>query len=658
MPKLDTQIKTPPKAVQHWWNWEDILLIIFVATVLYIPGLFRVPLFDRDEPRFSTAAVAMLHSGNFIVPTFNGVLRPEKPPVIYWLMDIAYSLFGVHGGSARLPSVVASLLTLLVVYFMAGKRFGRATGLLSSLVLSVSALFFVESRLATADAVLVFFTTVCMGKLWDAWDARPRSADEHLVQAKPSAFHSSDPMEFLHDVDLQNRPKIRVWSAAIFWISMGLGILTKGVTPIFVLATASALSILLGWPQRSGSAFQSGTTRGSRVARWWQSLLAACGDQSWRWLGVLRPIWGIPLLIIVVLPWFIAAWLQTHGAIIERMVFQNVIKRTTSGLQSHGEPPGFYLATIWGTFWPWSVLLVPAGFHLVRRARRIGPIAFDPSSYQFLACWIIPSWLLFECFVTKMVEYDLPLFIPLAILCADTMVQSWHRLTDVLSPPWYAAARWVWSGLWIILGAGLMLGCWNLFLPDHALEFDAFVPAAIALAATGIAGAIVWNRPPWPLITLLGFGISLILLNTIALPQVKGLELSRRAGAQMALLASQGYRLGAVGYVEPSLVFYSRSHVDLFSSPAQMARVVGLQLKDMKKPRSAKRIRWCVAVDQRSLRWLRGHDYLFKRIDWFRGIKVAKGKFTYVTLITNLTASSAVAAHRLRVSQPKTHSSR
>lgn len=624
--------KRAPKANRHWWSWEDVILIIFVATVLYLPGLFRVPLFDRDEPRFATAAVAMLHSGNYVVPTFNGVLRPEKPPVIYWLMDVGYAIFGIHGGSARLPSVVGSLLTLLVVYFMAGKRFGRAVGLLSSLLLSISTLFFVESRLATADAVMIFFTTVSMAKLWDAWDARKRPADQHLVEAKPAAFHSSDSLEFLRDVDPLARPKVRWWGAAIFWIAMGLGILTKGVTPIFVFTTAIALSVTVAWP----AAAKTDYAIGGKFGRGWERLLTALRHQSWKWFSALRPAWGFLLLCVVVLPWFIAAWMQTHGTLIERMIGQNVLKRTTSGLQSHGEPPGFYLATIWATFWPWSVLLVPAGFHAVRRARRMGPIAFDPSPYQFLLCWVIPAWLLFECFVTKMVEYDLPLFIPLAILCADTMVQSWHRLTDVLSPPWFAAARWVWSGIWIILGFGLLASCWYLFVPDHASEFNAFVPAAIAMVATGVAGAVVWNRPPWPFMTLLGFGLTLILLNTIALPQVKALELSRRAGAQMALMASRGYQLGAVGYVEPSLVFYSRAHVRLFSSPAQMARVVGLQVQHQKQSASPGKCRWCVALDQRSLNYLRAHRYIFNRLDWFTGIKVAKGKPTTVSLITTV----------------------
>ena len=111
----------------------------------------------------------------------------------------------------------------------------------------------------------------------------------------------------------------------------------------------------------------------------------------------------------------------------------------------------------------------------------------------------------------------------------------------------------------------------------------------------------------------------------------------------MALLASQGYHLGAVGYIEPSLVFYSRSYVRLFSSPAQMARDSHLhKMGSAAKWAMHTTSRWCIAVDQRSLNYLRAHHYMFRRLDWFHGVKVAKGKFTQVTLITNVPAAPPV----------------
>ena len=37
---------------RRWWSREDLLLLIlFGAGLLYLPGLGQIPLFDRDEPR-------------------------------------------------------------------------------------------------------------------------------------------------------------------------------------------------------------------------------------------------------------------------------------------------------------------------------------------------------------------------------------------------------------------------------------------------------------------------------------------------------------------------------------------------------------------------------------------------------------------------------
>ena len=99
----------------RWRYWTDGLLILLLAGVLYLPGLGRIPLFDRDEPRYAVAAREMLTRHNFAVPHFNGAIFPDKPPLAYWFMDISYAFFGIHGRSARLPSALFSALTLLVV---------------------------------------------------------------------------------------------------------------------------------------------------------------------------------------------------------------------------------------------------------------------------------------------------------------------------------------------------------------------------------------------------------------------------------------------------------------------------------------------------------------------------------------------------------------
>ncbi len=156
----------------RWWTREDLILLALLGALFLFPGLGLVPLFDRDEPRFATAARTMVETGDYIVPRFNGALRPDKPPLVYWLMDLGYGAAGSFGElGARRPSAICGILTLLVVYGMVGSRFGRLTGFVSAMMLGSCVLFLVESRLATADGTMLLFIVICMACAWQAWDA-------------------------------------------------------------------------------------------------------------------------------------------------------------------------------------------------------------------------------------------------------------------------------------------------------------------------------------------------------------------------------------------------------------------------------------------------------------------------------------------------------
>lgn len=622
------------KDARQWWSWEDVLLIIFFGAVLFLPGLHHIPLFDRDEPRFAEAAREMLRSGNFIVPRFDGVLRPDKPPVIYWLMDVAYRIFGVNGMAARLPSAVFATLTLLATYWMAGERFGRITGLLSSLILSTAVLFVVESRLATADSVMIFFTTLAMLVAWRAWDhsriGTGQAEGVHLRIATLRPQAAGDILNQSHPVPAK---PVGLAMAVIFWVSMGLGVLTKGVTPIFVLATMATLSIAKGGLAKAWKNWKPLPLH-TKIIECPHLIISSVVRANWRLWKSLRPLLGVPLMLLVIVPWFVAAWIQTRGLLIQRMLMQNVVERTTSGLQSHGFPPGFYLLTIWATFWPWSVLLIPAAYHVVRRVRRRGPIAIDPGPYEFLMAWVVPSWIIFELIVTKMVQYVLPLYIPLAIICADVLVQSWHRTTDVLAAKWFGAARWSWMAIWLVLAGGTIFAMRFLQPTDQHNVFRWGILLAATLAAVGLAGAVSWNRPSWPYVTAFAFMISIVLLMTTVLPRIKALQISRQAGHFMARFERHGYKLAAAGYIEPSLVFYSGGKIQLCSGARQLCKVVGFPTVGHSPPAGI--TRYCVLVNRRILKRLERRHVEYWIQNQYRGIKVAKGRFTEVTVLTNV----------------------
>ncbi len=168
---------------------------------------------------------------------------------------------------------------------------------------------------------------------------------------------------------------------AIFWTALAAGILIKGpLILMFVGLTAAGVSIL---------------------------------DRSARWLQALRPLPGIAWMLVLVLPWFIAIVSRSGESFFAESIGHDMLAKVTSGQEAHGAPPGTYLLLFWVTFWPGAVLTLLAA-PMIWKARR------EPGA-QFLLCWLVPSWIMFEAVMTKLPHYVLPLYPAIAILIAGIL---------------------------------------------------------------------------------------------------------------------------------------------------------------------------------------------------------------------------------------------
>lgn len=129
------------------------LTVIIFASLLFTTT--RSTLWDRDEPRFSEATVEMVHSGNYLVPTFRGELRPDKPILIYWLMSLPVRIFGPTELACRFFAPVGAALACLMTYRMGWHLFGPGVGFMAMIILTTTPLLLVTGTAATTDAVLL-----------------------------------------------------------------------------------------------------------------------------------------------------------------------------------------------------------------------------------------------------------------------------------------------------------------------------------------------------------------------------------------------------------------------------------------------------------------------------------------------------------------------
>ncbi|MDB6000531.1 MAG: glycosyl transferase family 39, partial [Rhizobacter sp.] len=109
------------------------------------------PLFLPDEGRYVGVAWEMVHSGNWLTPTLDGLPFFHKPPLFYWITALALQLFGPHEWAARSASVLAGSATVAAVYSTVRGWLGDREAKMAALVLATQPLFFGASQFANLD---------------------------------------------------------------------------------------------------------------------------------------------------------------------------------------------------------------------------------------------------------------------------------------------------------------------------------------------------------------------------------------------------------------------------------------------------------------------------------------------------------------------------
>lgn len=108
----------------------------------------------QDEAVYSHAAIGMAERGDWLTPRFLGRFFLYKPPLVYWLSAASAKLLGVSAWALRLPSVLASALTVGIVFVWVCSAAGWLRALAAVVLVGASALFVDLSRRNMTDAVV------------------------------------------------------------------------------------------------------------------------------------------------------------------------------------------------------------------------------------------------------------------------------------------------------------------------------------------------------------------------------------------------------------------------------------------------------------------------------------------------------------------------
>lgn len=175
------------KPINRGWG-IDILLLTIAFGLLFFTLLGPRPLFVPDEGRYAEIAREMVARGDYITPYLNGIKYFEKPALFYWLGAAAIKLGGTSVIAVRCINAIIALLGCLLTYAVGRRLYGRATGVIASIVLATSTLYFVMAHMVSLDLpVSVFIAASLYGFLLSTQANTPTARRYYLYGAATAA---------------------------------------------------------------------------------------------------------------------------------------------------------------------------------------------------------------------------------------------------------------------------------------------------------------------------------------------------------------------------------------------------------------------------------------------------------------------------------------
>lgn len=327
-------------------NLISKLWLPLLGFVLFLAAVLCRPLLPIDETRYMGVAWEMsLHSGWLDPLTKNFEPYHHKPPLLFWLINLFWSVFGISRWAGTLPVVIAACLCVYLTGVL-GKQLARNdtnsplfNRQRSWILMAASLPFFIYGTLVMFDFLLCLFVLTSLVLV-------VRYAD-----------------------------KRRTLDLILLGLCLGFGVLTKGpvaylhVLPVFLLAPFwnRDLKNLKSWYAAGlGAVLISAIP----VLFWLIPVIQASDDHFAFWL----------------------VWNQTAGRI------------TGNFGDAHVRPLYFYLPFLPLFLMPW--IFFPSAWKSLRALKSKLP---TDMGLRFILAWFAPVFIAFSLISGKQVHYLVPL---------------------------------------------------------------------------------------------------------------------------------------------------------------------------------------------------------------------------------------------------------
>jgi 4-amino-4-deoxy-L-arabinose transferase-like glycosyltransferase len=370
---------------------RDVLVTSLLAALIFIPWLGAVGLWDPWEVHYGEVARTMVAKQDYVFPYWENAYFFSKPPLTMWLQAFGLWVTGSlakNGGplgiytewGMRLPFALLSIVAVAMITLAVSRVFNRRTGLIAGFATATSPLFFLLARQTVTDTPFVSLMSIGLASFM-------------IAELDPNTRGELNP---------DGTPKTH---AATFWWCLayacfGLATLAKGLLGFMLPGLILLVYLLVTW--------------------------------DWKLLRRSRPIYGIILLALITVPWYLTLSLfkgrdDESQTFAYRFFVHDHFKRLGEGV--HTTTPGgtfaYFIEQLGFAIFPW-VALVPGAMVAIGKLK-----ARDPDTKNrgglFVTIWAAASFFLFAMSATKFHHYCFPVLPALTILCAIYADKLWRE---------------------------------------------------------------------------------------------------------------------------------------------------------------------------------------------------------------------------------------
>jgi 4-amino-4-deoxy-L-arabinose transferase-like glycosyltransferase len=375
------------KSYQHYLAWSAIWALVVAAAMVFRPIL---PL---DETRYFAVAWEMWRSGNFLVPELNGSAYSHKPPLLFWLINAGWHIFGPIEVWGRIVGPAFGLGAVFLTHRLACLLWpgSRPAQLVAPWIVCGTLLWLITTTLSMFDTMVMFFTLVSLVGLALAASAR---ATGNLLDRKRFVLG---------------------W--VLFALGIGFGVLSKG--PVILVFTLPAALLAPIWWAPAEARVRVG------ALNWYPMLVVAVLGGA----GVALA-WALPAAI-------------SGGEEFARAIFLGQTTGRVAGGFSHARPFWWYGPMLLLLLFPW--VLWPTLWRGLYAAdwRR------DPGM-RFAAVWFLAALLILSSFTDKQPHYFLAVIPAFALLAARALT----TVSTFEAPSWATVLPLIPTG---VIGVALVV---------------------------------------------------------------------------------------------------------------------------------------------------------------------------------------------------------